>query len=191
MGAILGQHGDLAKRQNSFSSNELGCSQCGMNDGLGADPVTIATTAATIVNTVGGLFGGSNRRESRAQRDASRNILYSMGVKQFGTHYNRHPEVTQLAQLAQQHGNIVVQAINEQIDKSNARGDGDLHRSDYEQITMRINQLLQHQQEAASQSSNDPTQAGFGNFMGNPFMVGSMVVGGGTILYLLTQNRRD
>lgn len=67
MGALLG---------NQTKKHELGCPDCGMNDGLGIDPVSIGKAITTGVPIIKNLFGSSDA----AKRDKYKQQLLDMGV---------------------------------------------------------------------------------------------------------------
>jgi hypothetical protein len=190
MGAFLGQNETLELRKSGFQNSELGCPDCGMNDGLGADPGTIITTAASVFNSVSGLFGGSSCSSAQKQQkqqiaEAISTYLTRTDMRELvrGMESNVQPTPTDMAHFYLggrdcKHKNVTPgdQRFLDRLPQLIAQREQEAKAAE--------------QQQQSSGNGQQTVQAGYGGFIKSPFLIGSLVVGGGTIAYLLTTKKK-
>ncbi|WP_020402795.1 hypothetical protein [Gracilimonas tropica] len=187
----------------SNEKNELGCSECGFNDGLGVDPVTIITAATPIVKLGQKLFGGKKQSQSCQQRqqevaDIFRTVFSTSEL------YELSAKLDEME--SSDHGSTPEGLAYEYIGGKNCKVENDGKRRWVAYVNQRIREKqLEMQSNGSSQITNSipttptqnpsqppvvakPAKAGFAAGLSNPMWIGgglALALAGGTAWYFL------
>lgn len=175
------------------------------------------STAVRILFPISNIWVGLSRNKKQKERDKYMNLLYDRGMSRTITmNHSDHWAVAKgLFELAKQHGDPVIQAINEIVPKTGGKL-WSRHDSTYgqvDQIIRRAEELVQEeedrksreqqaeqerlerkleeeqrareQQSSAQPPATQPAAAIPGGMMSNPYVIGGSVLGIGALVLLL------